>query len=40
MVSQKQVQGGPNNTANLHYICLIEHETFAYADAVQICDNI
>ena len=29
--------GGPNITANLYCICLSEHETCAYADAVQIC---
>ena len=31
------VLGGPNITANLYCICFSEHETCAYADAVQIC---
>ena len=26
--------------ANLYCICINEHETCAYADAVHICDNI
>ena len=30
----------PKFTANLYCICLSEHETCAYADAVQICGNI
>ena len=34
------ILGGPNITANLYFICLSEHETCAYADAVQICGNI
>jgi len=33
-------QGGPNITANLYCICLNEHETYAYADAVQNYGNI
>ena len=32
--------GGPNITANLYCICLSEHETCAYADAVQMCGHI
>ena len=32
------VQGGPNITANLYGIS--EHETYAYANAVQICGDI
>ena len=35
-----KVLGGPNITANLYCISLSEHETCAYTDAVQICDNI
>ena len=34
------VQRGPNITANHCCICLSEHDTCAYADAVQICGNI
>ena len=30
----------PNITANLSCICLSEHETCAYADAVQMCGHI
>ena len=32
--------GGPNITAKLYCICLSEHETRAYTDAVRICGNI
>ena len=32
--------GGPNITANLYCICSSENETYAYADAVQICGDI
>ena len=33
------LQGGPYITANLYRICLSDHETCAWADAVQICGN-
>ena len=36
----KYLLGGPEITANLYCICLSEHETCAYADAVPICSNI
>ena len=32
--------GGQNITANLYCICLSEHETYAYTDAVNIYGNI
>ena len=31
---------GPNITVNLYCICLSEHETGDYTDAVKICGNI
>jgi len=34
------VQSGPYITVILYCICLSEHETCAYPDAVQICGNI
>ena len=37
---ENKILGGPNITANLFCICLSEHETCAYANAVQICGNI
>ena len=35
-----KLMGGPNITANLYGICLSEHETCPYADAVEIGGNI
>ena len=34
------LQGGPNITAILYCICLSEHVTCAYPDALPICGNI
>ena len=39
-VEQRFLQGGPNITAHLYCICLSEHETCAYADAVHISNTI
>ena len=38
--SEGKLLVGPNIIANLYCICLSEHETCAYADAVHICGNI